>query len=86
MATNPSPPQAAVPGAASQNWKVRTYLIGAVVGLMLGLLAAYLFARAAEENNHSATPQKVGTGDMMKLTLSVLNLIRQVADLGARDG
>ena len=86
MTTNPSPPQAAAPGAAGQNWKTQTYLIGAVVGLLLGLLAAYLFARASEENNNSATPQKVRTSDMMKLTLSVLNLVRQVADIGARDG
>ncbi len=84
MAIDPTSPPGVAPASPGANWKTRAYLIGIILGLGLGLLSAYLFVRAAEENSSGKTPQKIGTGDAMKLTLSLLNLIRQIAELGAK--
>ena len=72
-------------GTGSANWKTQVYLIGAVFGLVLGLLSAYLYVRAAEENNQAHSKPKLRTGDAMKLTLGVLGLVRQIADLGNKN-
>jgi hypothetical protein len=70
---------------ASNNWKMTTYLAGGVIGLLTGLAAAHLYARAAEENNAAgALPAKIETADAFKLGLALVALIRQITDLGAR--
>ncbi len=84
MVTDSNTPPAVEPRATGLDWKTQTYLIGAIIGLALGLLSAYLFIRAAEENMKGEKPRKVGTGDAMKLVLSVLTLVRQIADIGAK--
>ena len=87
MAVEPSIPPgvpAVEAGPPAANWKTKYYLIGAIVGLSLGLLTAYLFARAAEENMKGPQPKRVQTGDALKLTLSVVTLIRQIAEIGAK--
>lgn len=66
--------------AVSTNWKPRVLVIGAVIGAIIGLGAAYLLTqRAADEN----TPPELSAGDGVKLGLLVLGLLRQVAELGA---
>ncbi|MCZ7544421.1 MAG: hypothetical protein M5R40_13230 [Anaerolineae bacterium] len=62
------------------NWKQRTYITGAVAGLVVGVLAAYLFIRAADENGHG-TP-KVNTMDAIRLSATTIGLLRQIATLG----
>jgi hypothetical protein len=66
------------------NWKTRTYATGASVGLVLGMLAAYLFARAAEEeaDRNGGKPEKIGTMQLISIGLATLTLIRQIAELG----
>ncbi len=60
--------------------KNQTYVIGAAGGLVLGLLAAYLFLRTLEE---TADPNhRVGTGDALKLTIAIVTLMRQISALG----
>jgi hypothetical protein len=78
MTNTPLPPDQ---NTRSEAWKSQTYLIGGTVGLVLGLLSAYLFARSAQENNPDATPARIGTGDILRIGLATLTLIRQVADL-----
>jgi NhaP-type Na+/H+ or K+/H+ antiporter len=84
MAVKPSDPQAVAPASGGMNWKTQSYLIGVIGGVLLGLLSAYLFVRATEENMTSDRPQKVKTMDLMKLTLALLALVRQIAELGTR--
>ena len=84
MAVKPSDPQAVAPASGGMNWKTKSYLIGAIGGLLLGLVSAYLYARATEENMKSDHPDKVKTTDLMKLTLALLALVRQIAELGGR--
>ena len=65
------------------NWKSVVYLIGAIIGVVVGLLSAHLYARAVEENNEGEQPH-IGTGDVFALGMSMLSLVRHVTDLGAR--
>jgi hypothetical protein len=85
MAMEETPTKETVtPAAPGANWKTRAYLIGAAIGLLLGLLSAYLYVRASEEDINQSGAKKVKTGDAMKLTLSVLGLVRQIAELGSK--
>ncbi|MBN1284396.1 MAG: hypothetical protein JXB47_03275 [Anaerolineae bacterium] len=57
----------------------RLYLLGAAAGLVLGLIAVYLFVRAADEKIDTA--RHVKTGEVIKLAIGVITLLRQVASL-----
>jgi len=65
----------------SESWKQRTYITGIAIGSLAGLFSAYLFARAAEENE-DGKPQQMSTGTLISLTLAVLGLVRQIAESG----
>lgn len=68
-----------------QDWRPRVLLIGGVVGALLGLLSAYLFIRANDENEGpEAGPPRPGTGEAFKLGAALLTIIRTVAEWGAR--
>jgi len=67
-------------------WKNKTLLIGAVGGLMAGLAAAVFFIRSADEKalqdgKALATPE-VQTGDLVKVLVAAVGIIRMVAGLG----
>jgi len=47
-------------------WKTVTYLTGAAVGLVMGLAAAHMYARTAEESGEAGTPVRIETGDALK--------------------
>ncbi|MCC7358689.1 MAG: hypothetical protein IT317_04400 [Anaerolineales bacterium] len=64
-------------------WRQRAFLIGGVVGALLGLGAAYIFVNAAEHNGE--TPE-VTPGTAVTIGLSLLALLRQVAAIGEGDG
>ncbi len=66
------------------NWKGRTYLLGSIGGLALGLLAAHLFIRATEDKGKPA-PNRIGTMDVVRLGVALLAIIRQIADLASDD-
>ena len=69
-------------------WKTRAYTLGAVAGLAFGLIAAYLFARAAEEEgaeNGARQPEKIKTTRLMSVSLAALALMRQITELGRKD-
>jgi hypothetical protein len=60
-------------------WRVRTLLIGALVGALTGLAGAFLLVRRAEERG---TQPKVDAGEGIRISLLVMGLLRQVALLG----
>jgi hypothetical protein len=64
-------------------WRKRVMVIGGLIGSLLGVAAAYLFIRAAEESGEGS-PERVATGDAVKVGVSVMSLVRQIAELGAR--
>lgn len=62
-----------------ENWKGQTLLIGAAIGALAGLGAAYLLIQRAEKEG--GKPAMSG-GEGVKLGLLVLGVLRQVAQLG----
>lgn len=64
------------------DWKSRTYITGVLGGAFLGALSAYLYARAAEEDEGGGAKPKIQTGQLLSLALAVLGLIRQFAEAG----
>lgn len=65
----------------NQNWKAITLIIGAVVGLGCGIVAAYIIIQRAEE--HSSRP-RLTAGEGVKVGLGVLGVLRQIADLAQK--
>ncbi len=63
-----------------QNWKTRTYLIGAMVGALTGLGVALVLVRRSEEIGE---PIEFGTREGLRLGIGLLGLVRQVGKLGA---
>ena len=63
------------------NSRNKTLIIGGLVGSALGILAAWLYVRAAREEE-AVPPQAVPPGKMVKLGLSVMEVLRQVTALG----
>jgi hypothetical protein len=59
-------------------------ITGVIGGSVLGFLAAYLFARAAEEGpaRDGGKPEKVKTTQLLSVALAVLGVIRKVAEMG----
>lgn len=65
-----------------ENWKPQVLLIGAMVGALVGLGAAYLISQQAER---SGKKPEMSAGAGIRLGLLVLGLLRQVAALGDGD-
>jgi len=63
------------------NSRNKTLIIGGLVGSALGILAAWLYAQTAREEA-ATSPQPVPPGKMVKLGLSVMEVLRQVTALG----
>ena len=59
--------------------KTKTLIIGAAAGATLGLAAAFLLTRRAEETGTDIT---VSAGDGMRLGVMIVGLLRAIADLG----
>ncbi len=62
------------------NWKTKTYIIGGVVGALIGLGTAFLLARSSDERGGG--PPKVTTGDFLKVGVGIIGLVRGIAALG----
>ena len=63
------------------NSRNKTLIIGGLVGSALGVLAAWLYMRTAREEE-AVPPQAVPPGKMVKLGLSIMEVLRQVTALG----
>ena len=63
------------------NSRNKTLIIGGLVGSALGILAAWLYLRTAKQEE-AVSPQAVPPGKMVKLGLSVMEVLRQVTALG----
>jgi hypothetical protein len=63
------------------NWKNRTLLIGAIIGLAMGLASAYIFVRRSEQLD---TLPELSPGDGVKIGLGVLGVLRLIADVAEK--
>ena len=61
------------------NWKPKVLVIGGLVGLLTGLLGAYLMIQRAEKMD---TRPELSAGEGVKLGVLVMGLLRSVAMLG----
>lgn len=64
------------------NWRGRTLLLGALIGALTGLGAAYVLVRRAEE---SGEPPQLGTGEGVRLGMGVLGLLRMISGFGGEE-
>ena len=77
--------RADLPAKSDDAWKLRVYVFGGLLGLGVGLLAAYFYARVSEENGFEH-PNRIKTMDALKLAVALLSVLRQITDLGAKRG
>ena len=64
----------------NQSWKMKTFIIGAIIGTLTGLGAAYMIIQRAQADN---TQPKVTAGEGVKIGLGVLGLLRLVSEIGS---
>lgn len=62
----------------TDNWKMKTLLLGGLFGAAAGILAAYVLVQRAERE---ATRPQLSAGEGVKIGLGVLGLVRLVSDL-----
>jgi hypothetical protein len=65
------------------DWRSKAFIVGGVVGALLGLGAAYIYINAAEQ---SGEEPELSPGTAVTIGLSLLALLRQVAAIGEGDG
>jgi hypothetical protein len=59
-------------------------IVGGIIGSLFGLLGAYFYSRAMEDDvrQNGAQRNPVSTGEIIGLGLAVLALLRQVSEMG----
>ena len=74
--------------------RTRALIIGSVAGAALGVAAAWLFIRSVEEEEALAVeeaeegavaPRTIGVGQVVRLGVSILGVLRQIVDLGQEE-
>jgi hypothetical protein len=65
----------------NENWKTKTLLIGAAVGIATGLIGAYILIQAADK---AQTHPQISAGDGVKVGLGVMAVLRLLSELGTR--
>jgi len=66
------------------NAQRKTLVIGGLVGSILGIFAAWLYLRTVREEE-AVPPQAIPPGRMVKLGLSILEVLRQVVALSEQE-
>jgi len=73
---------------------MKALIIGCVAGAALGVAAAWLFIRSVEEEETLAiegaaegavAPRSIGVGQVVRLGVSILGVLRQIIDLGREE-
>jgi hypothetical protein len=74
--------------------RTRTLIIGGLAGAALGVAAVWLFMRSVEEDEALAieeagegavAPRTIGVGQVVRLGVSILGVLRQIVDLGREE-
>ena len=71
-------------GSSESDDKARAMLLGVSLGAICGLIGSYLYTRAAAEHDREnpGAPRSISTGQALAIFLSILGVVRQVAELG----
>ena len=73
---------AEVETAAPMDWRTKAYIVGGLVGIVVGIGAAYLYVNAAELEEDAP---ELRPGEAVGIGLAVLALLRQISGLRAED-
>jgi ABC-type Mn2+/Zn2+ transport system permease subunit len=65
--------------APDSSWKVKTLVVGTLIGALTGLGAAFLLTRRAEQKGEKVS---ISTGQGVKLGMLVVGLLRSILNLG----
>ncbi len=71
-------------GKRSPDWKLRTTLIGSALGALAGIVAGFMFIQRSEEVGEPPSIRKTDPGLVLAAAITLLGLLRQIADLGER--
>ena len=71
-------------GNRTSDWKTRTTLIGSALGALVGVAAAMMFIRRSEETGEPPSLRKTDPGLVLTAGVTLLALLRQIADMGDR--
>jgi hypothetical protein len=71
-------------GNRTPDWKMRTTLIGSALGALAGVAAAMMFIRRSEDSGEPPSLRKTDPGLVLATGVTLLGLLRQIADLGDR--
>lgn len=63
----------------SNDWKMKTLLLGAGIGALTGLVASFILVQRAEK---AETKPEITTGDGVKIGLGLLGVLRMITDFG----
>ncbi len=71
------------------NVKQKALVVGALIGAAVGALGGYLFTRGLnvpreEETTEAPQTRSIPPGEMVKLGIAVMGVLRGIADLGTR--
>lgn len=66
----------------TSSWKSKTLLVGGVLGLLSGLLAAFLLIQRSQQNEKELN---ISAGDGVKVGIGVLGVLKLISDLADRD-
>jgi hypothetical protein len=71
------------------NPKQKSMIIGGILGAILGAAGGYLFTRGLdlprmEEKSKGLSLQSVPPGEMVRLFISIMGVLRGIAELGER--
>jgi glycerol uptake facilitator-like aquaporin len=73
------------PAQATASWRVPVYLVGTIIGAILGAISAHMYARTAETANPNGpkltTPD---VSDVLRLALTTVGLVRSISDIGKK--
>jgi hypothetical protein len=63
----------------SENWKLKTLLLGAGIGAVTGVIASLIIVQRAEQTK---SKPELTAGDGVKVGLGLLSVLRQITDFG----
>jgi hypothetical protein len=71
------------------NAKQKSMVVGAILGALLGAAGGYLFTRGLDlagdrERSQELSLRSVPPGEMVKLFISMMGVLRGIAELGER--
>lgn len=61
-----------------KSWRTKTLVLGAILGAITGLSAAFVIVQQAEKNQQKI---QVSPGDGVKLGMGIFTLLRLIADV-----